>query len=97
MKIIVVATRNANATQEAVAPLAQAEAKKALELWASGLVREINGRADGQGAILVIEAASEDEARAALAELPLAQAGLLDLDFIPVVPYRGLGLAAGAL
>ena len=94
MKIVVVATRSDKFSAEEFAPLLPAEAKKALQLFASDVVREIYSRKDGKGAILVIEAADEDEARAHLAELPLAAAGMLEFDVYPVGPYRGIAAIA---
>ena len=95
MKIIVVATRSEKFAAEDFAPLLPAESKKALSLLAEDFVREIYSRADGKGAILVLEAAGEDEARARLAELPLAEAGMLDFELYPVAPYRGIVAAVG--
>jgi hypothetical protein len=44
------------------------------------------------GAVMVIEAASEDEARAAIASLPLAQRGMLEIVmFTALEPYPAFG------
>ena len=94
MKIVVVATRSDKFSADEFAPLLPAEAKKALQLFASDVVREIYSRKDGKGAILVMEAGDEDEARAHLAELPLAAAGMLEFDVYPVGPYRGIAAIA---
>ncbi|MDJ0949497.1 MAG: hypothetical protein QNJ94_11300 [Alphaproteobacteria bacterium] len=94
MKIIVIATRTAKATRDAVAPHLDEEARTALSLMADDFVREIYSRADGQGAILVLEAADEAEARERLSILPFARMGFLDLTVIPVSPYRGIVQAA---
>ena len=94
MKIIVIAHRTATATPEAIGPLLEPEAKRALSMVAENVVREIHGRADGQGAILVFEAEDEAEVRAHLDTLPLAQNGYLAFDVYPVVPYRGIVNAA---
>lgn len=95
MKIIVVATRTEKATPEAIQPHLDTEAKTALSLVAEDFVREIYSRADGKGAVLVVEAADEAEARARLSKLPFIQRGFLALDIYPVGPYRGIVQAAG--
>ena len=59
-------------------------------------MREIYSRQDGRGAILVLEADSEEAANAILAELPLAKAGMLDFDVYPVKAYRAIAAAAQA-
>ena len=94
MKIIIVATRTGD--PDAIAPLLQGEAKKALKLVASDFIREIYSRKDGEGAILVVEASGAEEARERLQSLPLVQAGLLSLDVHEVGPYRGFVAAAEA-
>lgn len=96
MKIVVVATRRADASPDQLAPHLEAEVKTALGFMVEDFVREIYSRVDGKGAILVLEAAGEDEARSRLAELPLARAGLLDFDLYPVQVYRGIAAAAEA-
>ncbi len=96
MKIVVVATRSENHTAEEFAPHLPAESKKALQLVAADVVREIYSRADAKGAILVLEAESEEAARAQLNELPLVQAGMLELELYPVGPYRGIVAASEA-
>lgn len=94
MKIFVVATRTGK--PEDVEPHLAKEAKKALQLVAEDFFREIYSRADGNGAILVIEADSVEAAKQRTAELPLVAAGLLELEFYPVGPYRGIvALAEG--
>ena len=89
MKIIVVAHRNEQRKPEDFAPHMEAEAEHALKLFAEEKVREIYGRTDGKGAILVLEAASEDEARDIVGGLPLAKIGLLTFDIYGTKPYRG--------
>jgi hypothetical protein len=96
MKVVVVATRSNKFTDEEFAPLLPAEAKKALQLVAEDVVREIYSRQDGRGAILVLEAESEEAAHAHLATLPLAEAGMLDFDVYPVKAYRAIAAAAEA-
>ena len=94
MKIIVVAHRNEDRPPEDFAPHLEAEVKAALSMLAEDFIREIYSRADGKGAVLVLEAADEDEVRRRLAELPLAQNDLLTFDIYPVGPDRGIVAAA---
>ena len=77
--------------------LLRAEALRAWELYQEGIVREIYFRADRTEAVIMLECASVDAARAALDTLPLVQAGLVAFDFIPLKAYPGLArlFAAG--
>ncbi len=72
--------------------LLEEEAERARRLYADGIFRQMWGRADHPGAIIVIEAGTIDEAQAVLASLPLAVREMLTLDLLaPVTPYRGFG------
>jgi muconolactone delta-isomerase len=67
----------------------EAEARKAWELYQSGVLRELYFSADKHEAVLALECDSADEARRALAELPLMRAGLIDFRVISLVAYLG--------
>ena len=97
MKFIVIAHRNPDAPAEDFTPeLLQAEAKKAMQYWTEDFVRELYSRTDGNGGVLIVEAASEDEVKAKMGELPLAKAGLLTADIYGVKAYRAIELMANA-
>lgn len=78
---------------EAWAPeLLAAEGQRVRELYAEGIIRSIWRRNDMPGAAIVIEAANESEARAALESLPLAQRGMLEVVvFTALEPYPAFG------
>jgi muconolactone delta-isomerase len=70
----------------------EAEAERARQLYGDGVFRQVWSRKDHPGAVLLIEAASLDEANAALESLPLKQRGMLFVDaVVPLLPYRGFG------
>lgn len=73
-------------------PLLDDEAEQARTLYMEGTVRQIWYRGDQRGACSILEAESEDAARAAIESLPLVKAGMLELvHLIPLLPYRGFG------
>ncbi len=80
---------------EAFTPeLLAGESAHVKQLYAAGLLRQIWMRADGSGAVLLWEAASEAEARAAVESLPLFKAGMLEIVTLTgLVPYPGFGPA----
>ena len=53
------------------------------------MIRELYFRVDRPEAVLVLESDSLEDARAALATLPLVSQGLIDFDLIPLRPYPG--------
>jgi len=72
--------------------LVAAEGQRVRELYAAGVVRTIWRRKDMPGAAMILEAASEAEARAALESLPLAQKGMLEIVvFTELEPYPAFG------
>lgn len=89
MKIFCIATR-ADAPAEEFAPHLEAESKMAFGFMRDDFCREIYGRRDGKGAILVLEADNEEAALATLGELPLAKAGLITFELYPVAAYRAI-------
>lgn len=95
MKIIAVAHRSEEHKPEDFTPHLAAEVDRALELFAGETFREIYSRADGKGAIIVLEADDEAKAREALDSLPLAEKGLLSFDVYGTKPYRGFVRSVG--
>ncbi|HEY3703902.1 MAG TPA: muconolactone Delta-isomerase family protein [Terracidiphilus sp.] len=70
--------------------LTDREAQRVRELYGAGILRQVWRRADMPGAAILWEAASEAEVRDALASLPIAQAGMLELVALaPLEPYPG--------
>lgn len=68
------------------------ESKRVKELYATGMLRQVWKRGDAAGAAILWEAASEAEVRDALASLPIAQAGMLEISaLLPLDPYPGFG------
>jgi muconolactone delta-isomerase len=80
---------------EAFTPeLGAREAQRVKELYAAGLLRQVWKRGDVPGAAILWEAPSEAEVRAALASLPIFQAGMLEITLVvPLEPYPGFGPA----
>ena len=89
MKILAIEDPNPIATDEDFAPHLKAEAARAWELHQAGIIRELYFRDDRDEAVLVLECASLDEARAALATLPLVAEGLISFDLFPLRAYPG--------
>ncbi len=69
--------------------LLEAEAMRVWQLQQAGVLRELYFRTDRRDAVLMVETADVEEAREALATLPLVEAGLIDFELIPLRPYDG--------
>jgi muconolactone delta-isomerase len=70
-------------------PHLKAEAMRVWELHQAGVIRELYFRSDEPAAVLVMECADVEEAKQALATLPLVKAGLIEFDLIPLRAYPG--------
>ena len=90
MKIVAIAHRAEGRKPKEFTPHLAAEANHALRLLAEEKVREIYSRADGKGAVLVLEAKDEAEARHVLDGLPMVKLGLIRFDIYGTRPYRGI-------
>ncbi|WP_263367620.1 muconolactone Delta-isomerase family protein [Edaphobacter bradus] len=94
MQFLIVTRRRMDAfPPEAWTPeLLEAEGQRVRELYAAGYVRSIWRRKDAPGAVILAEAANEDEVRANTATLPLAQRGMLEVVTVTQLePYPAFG------
>lgn len=91
MKILVLPKPIEGVRRESLEPHAAEEIRAVWDLYAQGLVREYYVRAAEPGrVVLMLECASVEEARDALATLPFARLHLIDFDVIPLAPFVGL-------
>lgn len=87
MKLLCLDVPQPGATLEQYAPHMEPEVRHAWALYKGGLVRDIYSRQDRPGVAILAEAESVEAARAQLAEFPLAKAGLIGWDVIPLGPF----------
>jgi len=74
------------------------EIQATVKLYFDGKIREWYSRGNGKGVIFLVEAKTEDEARAIMDTLPFAKEQLMDSQYIPVGPLMPLrALNPGAL
>ncbi|SHM88439.1 hypothetical protein SAMN05216593_104111 [Pseudomonas asturiensis] len=87
MKLLCLDIPQPGATLEKYEPHMLDEARHAWQLYKNGVVRDFYFRQDRPGVALIAECESVEAARAALREFPLAQAGLIDWEIIPLGPF----------
>jgi hypothetical protein len=95
MKILAIEKEVAGVAAKDFQPHLRAEAARAWELYQSGVLRELYFCADWPGAVLMLECADLEAARAALDTLPLVQEHLLEFELIPLKPYPGFARLFG--
>ncbi len=95
MQILAISKMKEGATLDKVGPHMADEVKHTLEAYLDGKVRNFWFRADRPGVVFILESADEDEARRVLEDQPLAVAGLIGFDLIPLQPLKPLGTLIG--
>jgi hypothetical protein len=69
--------------------LLEPEAESVRALYTEGVVRSVSSRGDVKGAVLELECADIEEAKQKLNTLPFAAHGMVEVQIIPLLPYRG--------
>jgi Muconolactone delta-isomerase len=89
VQFLIIGRVKADTRIEQVLPLVKPEAAKVWELYASDRLRSIHYIADKSGAVLLCEANTVEEINTMIAQLPMAQAGVMQFEVIPLLPYTG--------
>jgi len=88
--VLVIETPRAGVTVQQVMAVIPDEIRATVRLYLDGKIREWYSRGDGKGVVFLVDAKSEDEARAIVETLPLAKEHLMDHQYVPVGPLMPL-------
>jgi hypothetical protein len=91
-KVLAIGSWTAKATPEARSPIMPSEARDTMRLQLAGKIDEWFAKADGSGAVFLMNVTDPAEAHRLLEKLPLGQAGMMTFELIPVGPLWPLGL-----
>ena len=94
--VLVIVTPKHNVSPQQIMAVMPDEIRATVKLYFDGKIREWYSRGDGKGVIFLVDAKTEDEARALMETLPLAKEQLMDHVYIPVGPLMPLRLLMGA-
>jgi hypothetical protein len=92
MKVFAIGTANPQFSPESAAQYMPAEVPATLQLYLDGKMEQFWFRTDRPGVVFLMEANSIEEAREEIRALPLASAGLLTFEYLPVGPLAPLGM-----
>src|SRR6516165_4473100 len=96
--VLVIQTAKQGVTPQQVMAVMPSEVRATVKLYLDGKIRQWYSRGDGKGVVFLVDAKTEDEARAIMETLPLAKEHLIDHQYIPVGPLMPLkALNPGAL
>jgi hypothetical protein len=90
--VIVILTAKAGVAREQVMAVMPAEIRQTVQLYLSGKIREWFSRADGRGAVFLLDTQDVPEAHAIMEDLPPAKQNLMDHEYIAVGPLLPLRL-----
>src|SRR5215475_1045142 len=93
--VMVIQTAKRGVTAQQIMAVIPAEIRATVKLYLDGKIRQWYSRGDGKGVIFLVDAETEDEARAIMETLPLAKEQLLDDEYIPVGPLMPLRALMG--
>ena len=94
-EVFVIQTPMQGVTFGQVMDVIPAEIRATVKLYLDGKIREWYSRGDGKDVIFLVDAKTEDEARAIMETLPLAKEHLMDTEYIPVGPLMPLRALLG--
>ena len=92
-EVLVMQTAKQGVTAPQVRAVIPAEIRATGQLYLDGTIRQWYARGDGKGVVFLVEAKTEDEARAIMETLPLAKAQVMDHTYVLVgalMPLRAL-------
>jgi hypothetical protein len=94
-EVLVIQTPKQGVTAPQILAVIPAEIRATVKLYLDGKIRQWYSRGDGKGVIFLVDAKTEDEARAIMETLPLAKEQLMDHEYIPVGPLMPLRALLG--
>ena len=94
-EVLVILTPKKGVTPQQIMTVIPAEIRATVKFYLDGKIRQWYSRGDGQGVIFLVDAKTEDEARAIMETLPLAKEQLMDHEYIPVGPLMPLRALMG--
>ena len=90
--VMVILTAKADVTREQVMAVMPTEVRQTVQLYISGKIRDWFSRADGRGAVFLLDTKDVAEAHAIMEGLPLAKQHLVDHEYIAIGPLLPLRL-----
>jgi len=95
-EVLVIETPKQGVTPQQIMAVIPKEIRATVQLYLNGKIRQWYSRSDGKGVVFLVDAKTEDEARAIMETLPLAKEHLMDHQYIPVGPLMPLRALMGS-
>jgi hypothetical protein len=89
-EVMVILTVKQGVTSQQIMAVMPSEIRETVKLYLDGKIRQWYSRGDGKGVVFLIDAKTQDEARAVMEALPLSKEQLVAHEYIPVGPLMPL-------
>ena len=89
-EVLVIQTAKQGVNPQQILAIMPSEIRATVKLYFDGKIRQWYSRGDGRGVVFLVDAKTEDEARALMETLPVAKENLMDHVYIPVGPLMPL-------
>jgi len=93
--VLVLMTLKAGVPREELAKVLPSEVRATVRLYLDGKLRQWFQRSDGKGVVFILPATTVADAQAIMESLPLAQANLVDHDYVALSPLGPLAALLG--
>jgi hypothetical protein len=93
--VLVLMTQKTGVPREEFAKVLPSEVRATVRLYLDGRLRQWFQRSDGKGVVFILPATTVADAEAIMASLPLAQAKLVDLEYVALSPLGPLAALLG--
>ncbi|MFB2894833.1 hypothetical protein ACE1CI_18135 [Aerosakkonemataceae cyanobacterium BLCC-F50] len=90
MQFLILARVAQGVSIEQVLPHVKAEAEAVWQQYSAEILRSIHYIADMSGAVIFCEAPNLEDMQAIADQFPMAKAGVLNFEILPLKPYTGL-------
>jgi len=94
-EVLVIQTPRQGVTAQQIMDVIPAEIRATVKLYLEGKIRQWYSRGDCKGVIFLVDAQTEDQARAMIETLPLAKQQLMYHQYIPVGPLMPMRALIG--
>jgi len=94
-EVLVIEIPKQGVTPQQIMAVIPEEIRATVKLYLDGKIRQWYSRGDGKGVVFLVDAKTEDEAKAIIETLPLAKEQLMDHQYIPVGPLMPLRALLG--
>lgn len=92
MKVLAIATITKPLSQEQREQVMPREVPDTLQLYLEGAIEQFWYRTDKPGVVFLMQAASVEEAKGKIDQLPLVTGGFASYEFLPLGPLMPLGM-----